>query len=350
MMMRLLTCLCLSLPVPAFAEAPLPVEVVRVQEAPLTFDTTLTGSIEARDTIDIGFRQGGRVTEVMVNEGDRVAIGKPLASIDPTQQQQALRVAEAALASAEATHEQTRLAHERANAMLQHGVGTRAALDEASQALSAASGTLAQARTSLDQARRALDETVMRAPTAAVVTGRSAEPGQIVASAQAVITLAATSGLEAVFETPDMAVLDEAIGTAVTIRGFDATVPDMTGTIREISPLVDPQTGAVTVRAYIDQPPPDVILFGAAVRGTVHLPVGTGIAVPRTALTASGRSAAVWLVGDDDRVSIAPVVVERFTTADAVLRSGVKPGDRVVGAGSQLLYPGRLIEPARGLE
>lgn len=341
-----LIALCALISPPAWADTPLLVEVVEVRETPLTFDTTLAGAIAARDSVNIGFRQGGRITEVMVSEGDRVREGQALARTDPTQQQQGLRVAEAALASATATHEQTRLAHERAQAMLQHGVGTRAALDDAAQALSAAQGALAQARTALDQARRALDDTVMRAPTDALVTGRSAEPGQIVAAAQAVISLADAGGLEAVFDTPDMPALDRALGVPVSIQAMDGNVPAMQATIREISPMVDPQTGAITIRAYIDAPPEDLFLLGAAVRGTVHFPAGIGIEVPRTALTATGDQPAVWLVDDQDRVQLAPVTIERFTTESVVLLAGVSPGDRVVGAGSQLLYPGRTISPA----
>lgn len=331
---------------PVLADAPLPVEVVEVRETALTFDSTLVGTIAARDSVNIGFRQGGRIVEVMVNEGDRVRQGQALARTDPTQQQQGLRVAEAALASATATHEQTRLAHDRAQAMLQHGVGTRAALDNATQAMSAAQGALAQARTALDQARRALDDTVMRAPTDALVTGRSAEPGQIVAAAQAVIALATAGGLEAVFDTPDMPMLNQAIGVPVSILGMDGNVPPMRATIREIAPMVDPQTGAITIRAYIDEPPEDIFLLGAAVRGTVHFPVGIGIEVPRSALTATADQPAVWLVDDQDRVHLAPVVIERFTTEAVVIQAGVGPGDRVVGAGSQLLYPNRQISAA----
>lgn len=343
----LLPVLALLLPSSAFADSPLPVEVVTVRETALTFDTTLAGSIEAEDSVEIGFRQGGRVTEVLVNEGDRVRRGQPLARTDPTQQEQALHVAQAHVASTKATHIQTRLAFERAQAMLKHGVGTRAALDNAAQAVSAAEGAEAQATTELEQAQRAVDDTVLRAPTDAVVTGRSADPGQIVAVAQSVISLASTSGLEAVFQTPDLPMLDNALGAQVTLSGIDVTLPPMTATVREISPLVDPKTGAVTVKALIDDAPANAVLFGVAVRGTIHLPVGQGIEIPWTALNASGEDAAVWRLDDDNKAHLIPVRIDRFTTHSVVLSTGIAPGDRIVGAGSQLLYPDRPIEVAK---
>ena len=63
----------------------------------------------------------------------------------------------------------------------------------------------------------------------------------------------------------------------------------------------------------------------------------------------------VWVVGDDSRVAIAPVVIERFQDGIVLIDSGLTPGQRVVGAGSQMLFPGRPVatsdaipnEPAR---
>ncbi|AGT07440.1 efflux RND transporter periplasmic adaptor subunit [Paracoccus aminophilus] len=331
---------------PAQVEVPLLVEIVTVKEAPLTFDTTLAGSIQARDTVNIGFRQGGRIAEVMVSEGDHVTKDQPLARTDALQQEQALNVAQAKLASAEASRDQSAQARTRAAAMLDHGVGTRAGLDSADQALSAAEGGVTQARTELEQAQRALEDTVLRAPTDSVVTNRSVEVGQIVAAAQTVISLAATSGLEAVFQTPDLPLLKNALGVPVSIEGIDLHLPAMKASVREISPLVDPHTGSVTVRAYIDGVATDTALLGAAVRGTVHFPAGRGISVPWTALTANAEGPAVWTVTDEMRVTLTPITIERFTTESVVVASGLSAGAQVVGAGSQMLFPGRKIAAA----
>ena len=65
--------------------------------------------------------------------------------------------------------------------------------------------------------------------------------------------------------------------------------------------------------------------------------------MPWTALTVSGTSPAVWRIGADDRVAIAPVEVERYETGVVVVRAGVTSGEVVVGEGSQLMYPGRQV-------
>ncbi|TRW95051.1 efflux RND transporter periplasmic adaptor subunit [Paracoccus sp. M683] len=331
----------------ARADQPISVQFVPVQSAELTFEMSLTGTFAAKDAVDLGFRQGGRVTEVLVDEGDRVRAGQALAYTDPVQQDQALSVAEASLSSARATEAQARQAFDRAEAMLERGVGTRAGRDQAQQALSQAEGAVRRARSQADQARRAVEDTVLRAPQDSVVTARDVDAGQIVGAAQAVISLAVLGGLEAVFQTPDVPKLDRAMGAEVVLEPIDVDAPDLIGRVIEIAPLVDPQTGTVTLRVRVQETGQDaemdIGLLGAAVRGTVHFPAGAAIAVPWTALTRDGDQPAVWVVNAEGRADLTQVQIERFANGEVLLKGGVAEGQVVVGAGSQMLYPGRPV-------
>lgn len=325
------------------------VELVRAEERPVLLDLQLSGSIVAADSVHLSFRQAGRVIRVLVDEGDRISQGQELARLDSVQQDQALRVAEAGLAAARANLAQARQASERAGALLARGVGTRAARDDALQRLSEAEGAARRAESALEQARRAVRETVLRAPQDAVVTAREMAPGQIVGAAQVVLTIAALDGLEAVFDAPDHPRLDSAMGSPVRLDTIDIARPEMQGTVSEISPLVDPASGTVAMRIRIDDVASDTTLLGAAVRGRVPLAAGSGIAVPWTAVMRDGDGPAVWRVDADGRVSLVPVTIGQFANDVVYLSGGVRAGDTVVGAGSQLLYPGRLVRQAEVL-
>ena len=322
---------------------PLAVEFVHVGTSSLTTASSLTGVIEARDTMSLGFRLGGRVVQVMVSEGDAVTAGDALASTDPLQQDQALRVAEAALDSARAAREQTAAAAARADAMLARGVGTRAGADQARQALSQAEGAVERANTAVDQARRAVEDTVLRAPADGVITLRAAEAGQIVGPAQPVIGLASLAEFEAVFQVPDTPHLDEVLGAEVTLQVIDVDLPPLTGRVADISPLVNPATGSVEMRVRIQDAPHDASLLGTAVRGLIRYREGAGIAVPWTALARQGDRPAVWVVGADGRVATREIGIARFQGDAIVVSAGLQPGETVVGAGSQMLYPGRPV-------
>lgn len=328
---------------PTAAEQPLRVEFLTVTPRETSMQIELTGTLEALDSVELGFRQSGRISEVLVNEGDHFTAGQVLGRIDPLQLQQSLNVAMAALAAAEAAEQQARQAAERAQAMLDRGVGTRAARDTARQTLSEAQTQIQQARSTLEQARRSVEDTELRAPFNGVVTARTGEPGQVVGAAQSVLSLAANGGIEAVFMTPDLPILNEVMGIPVALSALDIMAPPMTGKVTEISPLVDPATGSVRVRARVSDAPKDFELLGASVRGKMMLGTGEAVEIPWTALTSGGEKPSVWVVGEGSRVQLRPVDIVRFDDGQVLLSSGVTAGEVVVGEGSQKLYPGREV-------
>lgn len=337
------------LALPAMADQPLPVQLVTAQRDSVVFETSLTGSLAARELIEVGFPQGGRVTQVLVSEGDIVRRGQELARTDPIQQDQLLAVAQASLAAAIAAQDQATQAADRAATMLDRGVGTRAAHDQARRALSAAQGAVRQAESDVALSRRAVEDTVMLAPADGVITARNAEPGQIVAAAQPVMSLAVSDEIEAVFYVPDLPGLGQMMGMEIKARPLDFEGPEMIATVTEISPLVDPQTGSIAVRATVHDAPRDVRLLGTAISGRLRLLGRTATMVPWTALSSVGDQPAVWVVDDQSRVELRPVEVTRFM-GDKVLLEGIEPGQIVVGAGSQMLFPGRQVVEVSAIE
>lgn len=338
------------LPAPAHsAEEIKRVEFATASRQPLRLELELSGTIEALDTVELGFRQSGRVIDVVVEEGDRVSAGQVLARLDSVQQDQALKVAQASLEAALASEAQTRQAYDRAMAMLARGVGTRAARDSAEQALSEATGAVQRSETAVEQAQRAVEDTVLTAPQEAVVTRRDIAPGQIVAAAQVALSLATLDGLEAVFMAPDLPELRKAMGQQVSLKTIDIDRADMTGFVTEIAPLVDPHTGTVTVKATIEGLSHNTALLGAAVRGRLYITLQEGIAIPWTALMRSGDDPAVWVIDDDQRVHLTPVSILHFSNGKVFLSDGITEGQRVVAAGSQLMYPGRQVRDQEDL-
>ncbi|MDB6178775.1 efflux RND transporter periplasmic adaptor subunit [Paracoccus sp. Z330] len=330
------------------ADDEIAVELATAMQKPLRLQLELSGTIEALDTIELSFRQGGRVTDVLVEEGDRVDAGQVLARLDSVQQDQALNVSQASLESALASQSQTQQAYDRAIAMLKRGVGTRAARDSAAQALSEATGAVQRAESAVDQARRALEDTVLVAPQGAVVTARDIAPGQVIAAAQPALSLATLDGLEAVFLAPDQPELRDAMGQEVSLKTIDINRAQMTSHVTEIAPLVDPQTGTVTVKARIEGLSHTTALLGAAVRGRLYFTSQEGVAIPWTALMRSGEEPAVWLVDDDMRVHLTPVTIQHFSDGTVYVSDGVQAGQTVVAAGSQRMYPGRRVANVEG--
>ena len=331
---------------PALADAPLPVQLVTVAVTPDVVDYRLAGTIEAPDTIPAGFRDGGRILSVAVQVGDRLAKGAEIARVDATQAEAGLEAATAQANGAEAALTQAASAQARIEAQVASGVATRAELDAANQQLAAAVSARDQAATQVAKARRAVDDTVLRAPQDVIVTARAAEPGQVAGPGQTVVTLAADARRVAVFYAPDSVNLSAFVGAPLDLAAMDGDLT-LQATLTEVSPVVDAATGTVRVKAEVTNPPADQPLLGVPILGHVVINNPPVIHLPWEALTASADGPAVWRVDPSTHaVALAPITVASYAAGEVLVASGLQAGDVVVGAGSQMMYPGRVVEAA----
>tara|TARA_R110002074_G_scaffold146598_1_gene296214 strand:+ start:1063 stop:2118 length:1056 start_codon:yes stop_codon:yes gene_type:complete len=328
---------------PLYAETPLTVNVVIAQSVVDVRVDALVGEIVARDTLTASFPAGGRIASVEVEQGDKVAAGAVLARMESVQQEQALRAAEAGVATAQADYRQAQADLERQNALIVRGATTRIARDSAEDARTISEGVLAQAQADFDQARKALEDTVLLAPAAAEVTNRMGEPGQVLGAAQPVVKLAIGTALDAVFDVPEALLTTETHSETIQLDLLDTVGEGFSGTVREVSPLVDASTGTVEVTVSVQNAPARAS-YGDAVRGTVRRQVDDRMALPFTAISATRDGPAVWVVDPETRtVSLQQVDIDRFETARMILKNGLEEGTIVVTDGAQLLYPGRTV-------
>ncbi len=327
-----------------------PVRVVSVENRTGGDVVTLTGTIQAEATVNLAFRIGGRMVERTVNVGDKVTAGQVIARLDPSNQENELRAARAALAAARARVTETTNNYNRQRQLLASGFATRVRYDEATQQLQAARSTADSAQAQLSTAENRLGYTTLIADSAGTVVARGAEPGEVVAPGRMIIQVAQEGGRDAVFDVPasvkDQAPENPRIAVALST---DATVTAR-GRVREVSPLADPVTGTFQVRVGLAEPPPTMRL-GATVIGRMELGGGAGIDLPAGALTRTDGQPAVWVVDPASQtVSLRTVEVLRFDPTRALVGQGLAVGDVVVTAGVQTLRPGqkvRLLGAAR---
>jgi len=331
---------------PAYSETPLAVEIVAAQKKAEQQTFSLTGEIRAKESLMASFPIGGRVTEVLVELGAKVEKNEPLARLDSIQQELALRTAEAGLTTAKADHLQAVEDLERAESLLSSGATTRASRDAAYDGLRAAEGVREQAEADLDRATKALTDTVLRAPSASTVTSRNVEPGQIIAAAQTAMELALDKGFEAVFEVPEVLLIDAISTSNVLLSRLSSPEEEFEGRATEVSPLIDERTGTVLAKVEVLNPPAG-LGFGDPVRGTAARATVPQVSLPYSAISATVDGPAVWRVDQDTmQVLLQAVTIDRYETSRILLKSGVEEGEWIVTKGAQLLYPGRTVRRA----
>lgn len=326
-----------------YAEQAYPVEIVTVKSAPATTTYRLTGAIQAVDSYNAGFRDGGRIVEVNVEVGDTVNKGDIIAKIDPTLAEANKRASQATLVAANASLVRAQQARDRAQNLLDRRSGTQADLDAAIQTFLSAQSSRDQAEANLKKAERTVEDTVLAAVRDAIVTERQAEPGQVVGEGQAVVTLANKTERQAIFYVPNAPDLDGFYGADVDLSPLNGT-PVTPAKVSEISPVMS-DNGSVEVKVDIDEKLAADFTIGQPVLGVTmseHAPV---ISIPWTALSASDRGPAVWLVDPDKMtVQLQQITIQNYSRDTVEVASGLSEGQLVVGAGSNGLYPGRLVE------
>jgi membrane fusion protein, multidrug efflux system len=337
-----------SLPDAVGAQTAFPVEIVTVHAAPRVLENRLVGRIEAANSYPGAFRAGGRIVEIAVETGDRVAGGTVMARIDDTQPQAALAGARAGLDATQAALRQAEQARDRARSLLQRGVGTQSQLDTADEAWLAARASRDQAAARLSSAEQALEDTVIRAREDLVVLDRFANPGEIIGAGGEVLSLATEDRLEALFLSPDMVGLGDMRSEPAELRP-DGQAPIVTR-ITEISPVLT-ATGTVEVRAEIPADVARSLTIGDTLEGEIRSQTAPVFTVPWTALTATSAGPAVWTVNPTTMaVHLTLISIDGYEDFSVDIAAGLDDGALVVGAGSQALYEGMIVAPAGGTE
>ena len=131
-----------GLPGEGDAQTAFQVELVTVRAAPRVFDMQLVGTVEAADAYPGAFRSSGRILEIGVETGDRIAAGGVISRFDAAQAEASLSGARATVVAARASLLQAEQARDRAQNLIERGVGTRAQLDSAEEAFIAARASL----------------------------------------------------------------------------------------------------------------------------------------------------------------------------------------------------------------
>jgi len=328
--------------VPPAAEAR-PVRTVTVARGADGDTVSLTGQVRAKNQVSLAFRLDGRMMKRAVNVGDVLKPGEIVAELDPQNQQNALRTAQANLATVEAAMTQARLTFGRQQQLMPAGWTSRAKFDEAQQLLLSAEAQVYAARAQVSIARDQLSYTVLTADAAGVVTATGAEPGEVVSAGKMIVNIARQGGRDAVFDVSEQIIRTGPRDPVVQIALTNDPSVCATGRVREVSPQADATTRTFQVKVGIIDPP-RAMQLGSTVTGSIKLAAPSGFQIPPSALTEADGSPAVWVVDAMNKtVSLRRVDVSRYDPANVVVSRGLDPGEIVVTAGVQTLHPGQKV-------
>ena len=312
------------------------------------------GSIQPRYSTDVGFRIFGRMVARFVDVGSIVKKGDHIAALDPAVQLILVRNAEAVLANAEAQYVSAEAEEKRQRPLVERNITPQAQFDLIVQSRDTAAANVTRARASLRRAEDVLSFTQIHADFDGVVTGRYAEPGQVVNPGQKIVTVARPEVREAVFSVPnDLGdVLSDRNDFSMLVR-LDSSIAMKAAAVRGVDPAADPVTRTRAVFLTLNDPS-EAFRLGITISVTLEKAIPPQIDLPTTALLERDGKTQVWIVTpeagkSDARVSLRDVVVASRDAGSIAVTSGISAGERVVVAGVHSLVPGQTVKISDGV-
>ncbi|WP_377296763.1 efflux RND transporter periplasmic adaptor subunit [Rhizobium sp. SGZ-381] len=314
-----------------------PVKVVTVAEPDEGRLLQYSGAVKARREIALGFRVDGKITERLIDVGQRVKSGDVLARLDPVDYELSVRQAEAELASAEKQVDITRLALRRAEILQEKSVTSQSALEQSQLSHDQAVAARDAAVSALEQARNKVSYASLKAGVDGIVTAVSAEAGQVVAAGSSVVTVAADGAKEVEIAVPEVDISEFKPGKAVKASFWSNSGLSLTGTVREIAGSASSTSRTFAVRVSLPDDPQLRLGMTATVTATTEGATPAYV-LPLSALAKQDGKPVVWVFDQaSGAVHVREVTVGGFSDDGVRVTGGIAKGDVVVAAGTQFM-------------
>jgi len=339
---------------PAAPAPAISVSITRLETASWPEAFEAVGTVRPRVAATLSSQVMATVLDIKVQPGDRVAAGQILITLDARNLETAQRQAQSALnearnalpetdsgiASAQAQLDLAQSTIRRMKELLDKRSLSPQEFDESSARVKLAQAALAmaqarkrqlndkvqQAEQSVQQATISRAYSEIKAPFAALVIARRAEPGTLASPGVPLVDLEqqGTYRLEVAVEEARLAQVKR--GTSVEVI-LDALTAPLSGRIAEIVPSIEPSSRAFTVK--IDLPSNPVLRGGLFGRARFPLGERSALAIPRGAILNRGQLQSVFV--EDSGVARLRLITVGSAHGDTIeVLSGLRPGDRLI--------------------
>src|SRR3989454_5526843 len=309
----------------------MPVEVAAAIRDTVVDAIAATGQIEAVQSIELRPEVQGRITDILVREGQDVAAGTALFKVDDAE-------LKAQVAQAEAERQMARQALERTKQLIAQNASSTSDLEQA-QAKSQG------ADANYDLLKTRLDRTVVRAPFAGVVGRRLVSIGTFVSNQTPLTSLQSVNPQHASFQVPERYADQLRRGQLVSFQVAALPGKNFSGEVVFVDPVVELPGRTILIKARVPNPEHQLQagMFIEARLATNIRP--NAIVVPEDAILPLQGSTFVWVVKDGkaDRRQVSLGV--RTAGWAEILGGGIDAGDQVVVGGAERLFPNAPVMP-----
>jgi RND family efflux transporter MFP subunit len=314
------------------ATDPVAISMAKPQMTTVQGELVFSGTLHAKDEVDVVAETQGKVIKVFIDTGSRVYKGDSLVQIEDDLKQEAFK-------TAQASYDKSKSDWDRAQGLFDQKAISDADRQDAKLALVNAESQLLSARKDLENAR-------VRAPQGGVVTQRYVGVGSMLSGGTPVAHIVDADDLKLTIQVGERDVLKVRPGQIVSVESDLYPGASFRGTVSTVSPKGD-STLSFPVEVSLKADPRRLLYDGMSAKARIGIGAKTILAIPRACIVGSFQSPQVYVVeGGVAKLKAISLGGEYGTNLEVL--SGLGEDDQVATNGINNLSDGTAVAVTEG--
>jgi RND family efflux transporter MFP subunit len=309
-------------------------QIMRMQDA-----ISASGTITAREEVLLGVELSGvRVTNVLVDVGQKVQAGQVLLRLDTRSLQVALLQARAQYKQAQAALSVAEADARRGAVLRAKGLVSQKDVDQVQAALLNAQAGLEVADANVSSAKLNFSFATLEAPSGGIISARNVQPGSVALAGTEMLRLIKNGTLEWRADLGEASFVQVHLGDTVVLNDGPAQV---TGSVRAIDAGVRSSTRTGLI--YVQLPPNTNLRMGTFAQGHITRPERSVLSLPTSAIVQRDGYTYVFAV-QSGVVALTRVALGISHAGHVELLQGLSKESNVVAEGGGFLSDGDKVE------